>query len=138
MGSRIRGAGYVPLTLYFAKVGLSRNACGEEVRAATIADMPAIVASSAVHRRILFDLNPFWHPHPEADARSGGWMTCSLTLADRNMAVSDPHQQDGRLRHLPTRDRAAFSALTRHQNHRRIDDFNHTVSGHPEVLGQTA
>ena len=81
---------YEPLTQYFAKVGLRDGVATEGVRAAQPDDVPAIVAASAINRRILHDLhNTFWKPHPEADARFGSWMDRSLTLPDRDMFVSE-------------------------------------------------
>lgn len=82
--------GFEPLTMYFSKTGLSRASAFANVRQAKDMDVPAIVASSAVNRQILYDLKPlFWEPHPEADARFGAWMNRSLTLSDRDMFVSE-------------------------------------------------
>lgn len=84
------GQGYSPLTMYFAKTGLTHQSTFAQVRQATGDDVPGIVAASAVHRRILDDLHHlFWKPHNDADARFGGWMTRSLTLEDRDMFVSE-------------------------------------------------
>ncbi|WP_195822774.1 hypothetical protein [Roseobacter sp. MH60115] len=80
---------HTPLTLYFAKVGLEKVGDFEGVRNATAEDVPAIVTSSAENRKILFDLNAFWKPHREADARFDVWMRKSLTLADRDMFVCE-------------------------------------------------
>lgn len=80
---------YTPLTLYFAKVGLETIGDYEEIRNATQEDVPAIVTSSAENRKILFDLNAFWKPHPDADARFDAWMLKSLTLSDRDMFVCE-------------------------------------------------
>ncbi|RLJ60147.1 hypothetical protein BCF46_0344 [Litoreibacter meonggei] len=80
---------YEPLTLYFAKIGLTASAGFKGVRQATESDVPAIVASSADNRQILNDLHSFWKPHPEADTRFGNWMSRSLTLPDRDMFVSE-------------------------------------------------
>ncbi|NNE87871.1 MAG: hypothetical protein HKN27_07320 [Silicimonas sp.] len=44
---------------------------------------------SAENRDILYDLNAFWKPHDEADARFENWMKRSLSLTDRDMFVSD-------------------------------------------------
>lgn len=90
------GQGYAPLTMYFAKTGLTRQTTFPHVRQATQDDVPGIVAASAAHRRILNDLHPlFWKPHADADTRFGAWMTRSLTLEDRNMFVSE---DDGGIR----------------------------------------
>lgn len=78
--------GYDPLTLYLAKTGLERDGTAAS---ATEADLPGIVQSSAVNRRVLATIHPrFWEPHGEADARFGGWMARSLTLSDRDMFVT--------------------------------------------------
>ncbi len=80
---------YQPLTLYLAKSGLAPPQACEGTRDATEADLPSIVASSAENRQILFDLDPFWKPHEEADQRFGAWMAKSLTLPDRDMFISE-------------------------------------------------
>lgn len=81
---------YDPLTLYLARTGLRARDTAVSVRKAVEADVPAIVGLSAEHRQILFDLNPFWKPHPDADVRFGNWMARSLSLADRDMFVAAP------------------------------------------------
>ncbi|MCC5970789.1 MAG: hypothetical protein JJU15_12645 [Pararhodobacter sp.] len=82
--------GLKPLTMYFAKTGLSNASAFTDVRHALVKDVPAIVASSAVNRQILKDLHPlFWKPHDAADSRFGAWMTRSLTLNDRDMSVAE-------------------------------------------------
>ena len=82
--------GFQPLTLYFAKTGLSEARNFTDVRQAIEEDVPNIVTSSAVNRQILKELHPFfWKPHDEADDRFGSWMKRSLTLSDRDMFVSD-------------------------------------------------
>ncbi|SFR56480.1 hypothetical protein [Litoreibacter janthinus] len=88
-GDEFLAQSYEPLTLYFSKTGLSNAADHDDVQKASEDDIPAIVASSAVNRQVLFDLNDFWKPHPEADARFGSWMTRSLTLTDRDMLISN-------------------------------------------------
>ena len=81
--------GYDPVTLYFAKTGLSDATALPHVRQAKADDLADIVAASAVNRQILQRLNPsFWRPHAEADDRFGSWMQHSLTLSDRDMFVS--------------------------------------------------
>ena len=80
---------YEPLTLYLAKVGLRRGGPLENVREASEEDVSSIVASSADNRQIKFDLDAFWKPHPDADARFDRWMKKSLTLTDRDMFVSE-------------------------------------------------
>lgn len=82
--------GFAPLTMYFAKSGLSSASTFADVRQALNEDIPAIVASSAIHRHVLQDLHPlFWKPHVDADSRFGAWMTRSLTLPDRDMFISE-------------------------------------------------
>jgi hypothetical protein len=81
--------GYEPVTLYMAKHRLSPDALPAGVRKASAEDVPGIVKRSAEHRRTLARINPrFWHIHPEADSRFGGWMRRSLTLRDRDMLVA--------------------------------------------------
>ena len=80
---------YEPLTLYLAKVGLRAPKKSEGVRPANADDVTDIVTSSAENRHILFGLNAFWKPHDDADARFDAWMNKSLTLADRDMFVSE-------------------------------------------------
>lgn len=80
---------YAPLTAYLAKTGLEAMGRFDGVRPATQQDVPGIVASSADNRQVLFDLDAFWKPHPEADLRFGNWMRRSLTLKDRDMFVSE-------------------------------------------------
>ncbi|QFT57891.1 hypothetical protein FIU94_03560 [Sulfitobacter sp. THAF37] len=88
--------GYAPLTAYLVKSGLSASTVSGTVRPAVEADVPGIVTASAVHRRVLDQLNHrFWEPHTQADARFGAWMRRSLTLEDRDMFVSEDH---GRIR----------------------------------------
>lgn len=86
----ISAQGYAPLTLYFAKVGLSPAPRINGVRHTTDDDLDAIVALSATNRQVLNDLNGlFWKPHRQADARFELWMARSLTLADRDMFVAE-------------------------------------------------
>lgn len=79
---------YRPLTVYLAKAGLSDVTEIEGVRSATEDNVADIVVSSAENRCVLHDLNAFWKPHVDADARFGGWMKRSLKLTDRDMFVS--------------------------------------------------
>lgn len=80
--------GFEPLTLYFAKTGLSEARAFNHVRSAIEDDVPNIVTLSAVNRRTLKDLHPiFWKPHADADSRFGSWMNLSLTFNDRDMFV---------------------------------------------------
>ncbi|AJE46843.1 hypothetical protein [Celeribacter indicus] len=128
--------GYEPLTLYFARTGLSRDAEGAGVRPARAADVPGIVAASAVHRRILHALHPrFWAPHEAADSRFGAWMTRSLTLADRDMVVSE---DGGRLRGYAISQPATplhFPPPHDISGVGMIDDFFHEATEDPLRLG---
>lgn len=79
--------GYEPLTLYLSRSDLGDHGQVSDVRQATEDDVPGIVARSAKNRRVLFEIDPFWEIHPEADQRFSAWMTRSLTLRDRDMMV---------------------------------------------------
>lgn len=126
-----RGRGYEPLTLYMSKSGLERASQPAGVRAATERDIDGIVARSAENRAVLGELDAFWTPHPEADARFGSWMKKSLALADRDMLVSGPRdavegyvvaQPASRLHFPPAHDISAIGA---------IDDFFHRQYADP-------
>ena len=81
--------GFVPVTRYYAKSGLAERPTSSGIFAAHADDVPGIVVASAVHRRILQDLNAgCWKPHAEADQRVEAWMQRSLTLEDRDMFVA--------------------------------------------------
>ncbi|EBA05871.1 hypothetical protein SSE37_15643 [Sagittula stellata E-37] len=82
----LEGAGYAPLTLYFrARIETGAH----KVPLAGAGDIPGLVAQSAVNRDCLYSVDPFWKPHPEADARFESWMRKSLTLTDRDMLVTE-------------------------------------------------
>lgn len=123
--------GYEPLTLYLSKSGLRVAPEQPQVRAASDADIDAIVALSAEHRSVLHRLDPFWAPHPEADARFANWMRKSLTFSDRDMLVSGPPgavegyaiaQPASRLHFPPAHDISATGV---------IDDFFHRTYADP-------
>ncbi|TCS55601.1 hypothetical protein EDD52_1304 [Primorskyibacter sedentarius] len=80
-------SGYEPLTLYLSRSDLGDQGMPAGVRQATEEDVPGIVARSAENRQVLFEIDPFWEIHPEADPRFSAWMTRSLTLRDRDMMV---------------------------------------------------
>lgn len=80
-------SGYEPLTLYMSRSDLGDQGMPSGVRTATEEDVPGIVERSAESRQVLFDIDPFWEFHPEADPRFSAWMTRSLTLRDRDMIV---------------------------------------------------
>lgn len=85
-----RGRRYEPLTNYLSRSGLGSASHTSGVRDATGQDIDGIVSRSAENRSVLHDLDVFWTPHPDADARFGNWMKKSLTLTDRDMLVSGP------------------------------------------------
>ncbi|MGR3804869.1 hypothetical protein [Marinibacterium profundimaris] len=116
---------YAPLTLYLSRSDLGDTAPPATVRPATEADVPGIVARSALHRKNLIQIDPFWETHPEADARFGAWMTRSLSLLDRDMRVIGPAddldgyviaQPASRLHFPPAHDITGTGV---------IDDFHH-------------
>lgn len=82
--------GYQPLTLYLSRTNFGEERMPSGVLPAKEADVPGIVQRSAENRRILFDIDPFWEIHPEADARFLAWMTRSLALRDRDILVMGP------------------------------------------------
>jgi hypothetical protein len=82
--------GYEPLTFYLSRTDLGVAAMPVEIRAATENDVPDIVRRSAENRAVLFEIDPFWEVHPEADVRFGAWMRRSLALEDRDMRVLGP------------------------------------------------
>jgi len=122
---------YEPLTLYFAKVGLNKDASFDGVRAATKDDVPAIVTSSADNRQVLFGLDIFWKPHPEADSRFGGWMKKSLTLTDRDMFVAE--SDSAFLGYVISQPATPLHFPTSHDIGRVgvIDDYCHTCFADP-------
>ncbi len=128
--------GYEALTMYFAKTGLAQERAVSTVRQATEEDVPAIVTSSAVHRRILTGLHHlFWKPHDDADNRFGLWMKRSLTLEDRDMFVSEAENKfqgygishpATPLHFPPPHDISGVGV---------IDDFYHSALEDPQKLG---
>lgn len=129
-----RGRGYEPLTLYLSKSGLKSASQPAGVRTATDRDIGGIVARSAENRSVLRELDVFWTPHPEADARFGSWMKKSLMLPDRDMLVSGPRdaldgyvvaQPASRLHFPPAHDISAIGA---------VDDFFHRQYADPTRL----
>lgn len=125
---------YAPLTLYLARTGLRTQAAAASVRKATEADVPAIVGLSAEHRQILLDLNVFWKPHPDADARFGSWMARSLTLPDRDMFVAAPEgevegyviSQPATALHFPPAHDIAATGFIDDFHHEDLQDPDHT------------
>ncbi|MEY8834801.1 hypothetical protein AB9K29_16795 [Phaeobacter italicus] len=126
--------GYEPLTLYLSRSDLGDQGMPVNVRQATEDDVPSIVARSAENRQILFDIDPFWEIHPEADPRFSAWMTRSLTLRDRDMMVLGSSedlkgyviaQPASRLHFPPAHDIAGTGV---------IDDYYHSELASPAAL----
>jgi len=122
--------------MYFSKTGLASERAVSAVRQATEEDVPAIVASSAVHRGVLADLHHlFWKPHDDADNRFGLWMKRSLTLKDRDMFVSEAGNKfqgygishPAPPLHFPTPHDISGVGV--------IDDFYHSALEDPQKLG---
>lgn len=131
--------GYAPLTLYFAKSGLTAQTANGHVRTASSDDIPSIVASSAVNRRVLDEIDHlFWKPHQQANERFGSWMQRSLTLEDRDMFVSD---EAGRIRGYAVSHPATplhFPAPHDISGVGVIDDFFHDALEDVLTLGPSA
>ena len=128
--------GYEPLTLYLSRSDLGDQGMPADVRQATKDDVPGIVARSAENRQILFDIDPFWEIHPEADPRFFAWMTRSLALRDRDMMVlGSPEDLEGyviaqpasRLHFPPAHDIAGTGV---------IDDYYHSDMADPAALDE--
>ncbi|MCR9136639.1 MAG: hypothetical protein NXI27_11625 [Alphaproteobacteria bacterium] len=130
--------GYEPLTLYLAKTGLRQAGNLPDIRAAEDSDIEDIVTASAEHRRILDDLNVFWKPSSDANARFAAWMRKSLTLADHDMFVSS---SDGEFNGY------AISQPVTHMHFPiphdisavgKIDDYYHVDTADPTALPDDA
>ncbi|MEM9196394.1 MAG: hypothetical protein AAGD12_00965 [Pseudomonadota bacterium] len=155
-------AGYDPLTQYLARTGLSAapepaaalapqrglgsnsappHASDQEEadrqdppRTAVPQDVAGIVTLSARHRQILHQLNGFWAPHAEADARFGAWMAKSQTFPDRDMIVAEPRAgltgyaiaQPATALHFPAPHDVEPVGF--------VDDFFHVVLDDPQEL----
>ena len=134
LGQLFRDRGYEPVTLYLSKSGLKSAPRSADVRTATNQDIDGIVIRSAQNRSILYDLNPFWTPHAEADTRFGEWMKKSLTFTDRDMLVSGPQEaidgyiiaQPAARLHFPPAHEISFTGV--------IDDFFHSQFADPAEL----
>ncbi|WP_194098662.1 GNAT family N-acetyltransferase [Marivivens aquimaris] len=127
-------SGYEPLTLYLSRSDLGDQGMPAGVRPATEEDVPGIVARSAENRQVLFDIDPFWKSHPEADPRFSAWMTRSLSLRDRDMMVLGPSedlqgyiiaQPASRLHFPPAHDITGTGV---------IDDYYHPELANPVAL----
>ena len=137
-GASLGARGYDPLTLYLSRTGLGRAAMPPEIRPAAEPDLPGIVAHSAQNRRVLFEIDPFWAIHPDADARFSAWMARSLTLPDRDMLVMGAEgcvegyvvaQPASRLHFPPAHDIAAIGV---------VDDFYHPDLADPAATAGEA
>ncbi|MBY5931513.1 hypothetical protein KUV51_00770 [Tateyamaria omphalii] len=129
--------GYAPLTLYLSRTGLAGAERPANIRSATQADISGIVARSAEHRQVLFDIDPFWETHVDADTRFAAWMTRSLSLPDRDMMVLGPPDSLGgyviaqpasRLHFPPAHDIGGTGV---------IDDYFHTDFADVETLAHS-
>ncbi len=128
--------GYDPLTLYLSRTDFATTDMQPGVRPAKKADVPGIVAQSAAHRQIIFDIDPFWRIHPEADQRFSAWMTRSLTLPDRDMFVTGADDavtgyviaQPATRLHFPPAHEISRTGV--------IDDFYHTDLADRDQLAQ--
>ena len=127
MGRAAQASGYSPLTLYLSRDDLGDVMPSAQVRRATEDDLPGIVSRSARHRDALHRIDPFWKPHPDADARFGAWMARSLTLSDREMFVTgDPANVQGYVIAQPTT-RLHFPPAHEIAGIGVIDDFHHAA-----------
>ena len=126
--------GYAPLTLYLSRTGLGDAGMPSGVRPATEDDVPGIVARSAENRGVLYDIDPFWAIHPEADARFDAWMRRSLTLPDRDMIVmGGPEALEGYVIAQPA-SRLHFPPAHDITGTGVIDDFYHPDLADPAAL----
>ena len=92
--TQLEASGYVATTHYMLKPALTPQTASTAIRAATEADIPALVAFNREGRERLHEANPaFWTSHPDAETRFGFWMKMSLTMRDRTIFVSE---HDGR------------------------------------------
>ena len=129
-------SGYEPLTLYLSRSDLGDRDIPAGVRPAREDDVAGIVTRSAENRQILFNIDPFWEIHPEADPRFSAWMTRSLTLRDRDMMVLGASeklqgyiiaQPASRLHFPPAHDIMGTGV---------IDDYYHPELANPAELDQ--
>ncbi|WP_300039321.1 hypothetical protein [uncultured Roseobacter sp.] len=127
-------SGYEPLTLYLSRSDLGNKGMPAGVRQATEVDVLGIVARSAKNRQVLYDIDPFWEVHPEADQRFSAWMTRSLTLRDREIMVLESAdclegyviaQPASRLHFPPAHDITGTGV---------IDDYYHPEMANPVAL----
>jgi hypothetical protein len=87
---QLAARGYTATTNYMLKQDLTPQPAKKDVRPATEADIPALVAFNREGRERLHEANPtFWTSHPDAEARFALWMKFSLTMRDRAMFVNE-------------------------------------------------
>lgn len=143
--SALRQKGYEPLTLYLSKSALAPAPAParHSVRLAKESDIDGIVTRSAENRSVLHDLNPFWKPHPDADARFGNWMKKSLALTDRDMLLSGPEgtvtgyavaQPASRLHFPPAQDISATGFIDDYFHRQFADPFGTAEDGEAMAL----
>ncbi|WP_170972021.1 hypothetical protein [Rhodobacter sp. SY28-1] len=129
-------SGYEPLTLYLSRSDLGDQGMPVSVRQATEDDIPGIVERSAENRQVLFNIDPFWDIHPEADPRFSAWMTRSLTLRDRDMMVQgDSEDLQGYIIAQPA-SRLHFPPAHDITGTGVIDDYYHREMANPAALEQ--
>ncbi|MEO1108400.1 MAG: hypothetical protein AAFX90_10805 [Pseudomonadota bacterium] len=129
-------SGYEPLTLYLSRSDLGDQGMPVRVRQATEDDVPGIVERSAENRQVLFDIDPFWEIHPDADPRFSAWMTRSLTLRDRDMMVlGAPEGLQGYIIAQPA-SRLHFPPAHDITGTGVIDDYYHPELANPAALNQ--
>ena len=132
--SAFEAGGYVPLTLYLSRTDMGDAGMPSGVRPATEDDVPGIVARSAENRRVLYDIDPFWAIHAEADTRFDAWMRRSLTLPDRDMIVmGKPAALEGYVIAQPA-SRLHFPPAHDITGTGVIDDFYHPDLADPATL----
>lgn len=121
--SALQAGGYDVVTHYLVKHRLSDRAAPASVRAATPADVPAIVAMGARSQESLRKANAkMWKPNPDAPARFGAWMQYSLSLQDRRIFVIGERELGGFVIAQPTSPFHTPLAL-RSEHLGLIDDF---------------
>ncbi|SHF97386.1 hypothetical protein SAMN05444339_1318 [Loktanella atrilutea] len=126
--------GYDPLTLYLSRTDLGDAGRPQTVRLATESDVPGIVTRAAENKQTLFEIDPFWEQHSDADARFTGWMNRSLTLRDRDMMVMGaPENLNGYVIAQPA-SRLHFSPAHDITGTGVIDDYYHPDLADPTVL----
>ena len=134
--SEFKRSRYEPLSLYLSRtdLDLANDKVPGGIRPATEDDVQGIVSRSAENRQVLFDVDPFWEVHPQANTRFDAWMRRSLTLKDRDMLVTGPSadlegyiiaQPASRLHFPPARDIAGTGV---------IDDYYHLDLATPMAL----